>query len=87
MHDFRIIQTDNKNKLLFDLEIPFSITEEERENILHKIKRAIQSEHPTLKRLSELITNSSFKDTYITKENNMLKLKKKGAFKTIPPLL
>lgn len=50
MHDFRIIQTDNKNnKLLFDLEIPFSITEEDRKNILSQIEDAIQSEYPALK--------------------------------------
>ncbi len=43
IHDFRIIDEQDKLKLIFDMVLPYSYGEKEKEQLLHKIEAAVKS--------------------------------------------
>ncbi len=46
MHDFRMTDGENRINLIFDLEIPFSLTEEEKKNTLRQISEKLKQKNP-----------------------------------------
>ena len=46
MHDFRMTDGENRINLIFDLEIPFSMTEEEKKSTLRQINDALKQKDP-----------------------------------------
>ncbi len=46
MHDFRMTDGENRINLIFDLEVPFSMTESGRENTIAQITQQLKEENP-----------------------------------------
>ncbi len=46
MHDFRMTDGESRINLIFDLEVPFSITETEKEKAVFTIKQKLKQENP-----------------------------------------
>lgn len=46
MHDFRMTDGENRINLIFDLEVPFSMTENGRKNIIDQITQQLKQENP-----------------------------------------
>ncbi len=46
MHDFRMTDGENRINLIFDLEVPFSLNEEERKRALDAISQKLKQENP-----------------------------------------
>ena len=46
MHDFRMTDGKNRINLIFDLEVPFSLTDEEKKNTIRQISENLKQENP-----------------------------------------